>query len=808
MLSLLSLLALVAPSQAALSDFTRLPDTDVTPCVPPCVRVGGCGNYAPNPNGDCNITWLAEQCTATYGCVAFNSNGWLKGCGNVSCGVTFEGSSVDTYVNTSSGGVPPPPLPCPTAVPVEDEHYPSEEPLEAAGSPPPALLSAGPTWALLRQGGSSVNTTVGAWAFGFQLVSTLGSGSLAVLERTFARWGFLVFLSAASGEVARLRKGVGQAQGLVMPVYSYLAEDPCGYYQTVYNNATDYLAARIAADTPDGEATFLAAIKYLPPQRDYASIGAIEPYAKFSVSPDGRIKTADSDIYTTSSVANETGPGVLVFDPAVHLGAGVWPATNWTFTKSALVGGFLRVVAVVGVSYDSGAGFEQLAFAPASEPAASAYIRLRSSLDGEWGAFAYYNASASTPLAPLEEGAFYAALLAESQLWNATLAGAAAYSLPGREGARQVDTATASLVASMSLYVGLQPNYGDGADYWSPQVDRGGSLPFQEIAVVQNLLDIGLAGPAADRLGWWLDNYIKADGQISTGDWEDSCPGGFADGLADYGEMQDIFVRTARAALAQSPNGTAWLAAHMGQGWRLMNYSYHLRLAAVARGEGSGNATKGMIWGSPEHDTCHSPDYYYHNNAWFLRGMLESGKFLRDVCAVEAVCTALAPQGAVLLAEAERYRADLLASLALSVTFAGDGTPLFIPPIAAPAYHPFASMIESTVAMYSNFRYFAELLGADVLPPAMSAALQDFRETHQGTVSGITRWSDHLDDMPSSVSGGGHFLAGHAHTQTTRTTYTHTPEHAYTYSLSLSLSLYLSLSLSLSTVLCCSVSAR
>jgi hypothetical protein len=77
----LLLLLAARPCLAALSDFTRLPATDVTPCVPPCTRVGQCGNYAPNPNGACNITWLAEQCSATYGCVAFNSNGWLKGCG-------------------------------------------------------------------------------------------------------------------------------------------------------------------------------------------------------------------------------------------------------------------------------------------------------------------------------------------------------------------------------------------------------------------------------------------------------------------------------------------------------------------------------------------------------------------------------------------------------------------------------------------------------------------------------------------------------------------------------------------------------
>ena len=104
-----------------------------------------------------------------------------------------------------------------------------------------------------------------------------------------------------------------------------------------------------------------------------------------------------------------------------------------------------------------------MAFAPASEVGESAYIRLRATEEGEWGGFAYFNASSKAPTTPLDPAAFYAALLAESALWNATLAASTRYTLPGREGARQVDTATASLVTSLSLYVGLQPNYGDGA---------------------------------------------------------------------------------------------------------------------------------------------------------------------------------------------------------------------------------------------------------------------------------------------------------------------------------------------------------
>ena len=267
---------------------------------------------------------------------------------------------------------------------------------------------------------------------------------------------------------------------------------------------------------------------------------------------------------------------------------------------------------------------------------------------------------------------------------------------------------------------------------------------------MQNLLDIGLADMAAARLGWWFDHYLTADGQISTGDWEDSCPNKFADGLSDYGEMEDLFVRCARMQLAT--NGTAWLGAHITQGIALMNYSYSLRMAAVARHEVPGrNVTAGMIWGSPEHDLCHSPGYYYHNNAWFIRGMLEAGKFLRDVCGTVSVCRQYSSFGSVLLAEAARFQADFNASLGLAVTRdPKTGAVVFIPPLAQLGFAPFKSMIESTIAEYSNFRFYSELLGADILSDALSNALQDFRESTTGTVSGITRWSDHLDDMPSS----------------------------------------------------------
>ena len=63
---------------------------------------------------------------------------------------------------------------------------------------------------------------------------------------------------------------------------------------------------------------------------------------------------------------------------------------------------------------------------------------------------------------------------------------------------------------------------------------------------------------------------------------------------------------------------------------------------------------------------------------------------------------------------------------------------LFIPPFvnetSAPFLPVFRSMVESDVASYANFRYFAEMLSSGFLNASASTALARFRETHFGTV--------------------------------------------------------------------------
>jgi hypothetical protein len=83
------------------------------------------------------------------------------------------------------------------------------------------------------------------------------------------------------------------------------------------------------------------------------------------------------------------------------------------------------------------------------------------------------------------------------------------------------------------------------------------------------------------------------------------------------------------------------------------------------------------------------------------------------------------------------------------------GKPYFVSPKLGEKMDPFRTMIQNTLAMYSNFRYWTETLLALTLPDDYAMALMNFRETHTGSVSGITRWSDHLDDMWEE--GRGHF---------------------------------------------------
>merc|ERR1712093_471320 len=68
-------------------------------------------------------------------------------------------------------------------------------------------------------------------------------------------------------------------------------------------------------------------------------------------------------------------------------------------------------------------------------------------------------------------------------------------------------------------------------------------------------------------------------------------------------------------------------------------------------------------------------------------------------------------------------------------------------------------MQDDTISQYSNFRFFSETLLASVLEPKYEEAIINFRDTHRGTITGMTRFRDALDDMP--ILGYGWGLLSH-----------------------------------------------
>ena len=169
----------------------------------------------------------------------------------------------------------------------------------------------------------------------------------------------------------------------------------------------------------------------------------------------------------------------------------------------------------------------------------------------------------------------------------------------------------------------------------------------------------------------------------------------------------------------------------------------------------------GLIFGPAEHDTCDmgmgssSPIvdgqymlYYYSVSMWHWRGMVELGRLLDAFPQVHQNSSFAAE----LLRTAGRLKADIDASLLASVGRDSSGQVTFVPSCAIPhgtTAPPFESMTQDVVASYSNFRYYSEMLSSGFLSDELAVALMSFRETHGGCLSGMTRYADHLDDMPA-----------------------------------------------------------
>lgn len=199
------------------------------------------------------------------------------------------------------------------------------------------------------------------------------------------------------------------------------------------------------------------------------------------------------------------------------------------------------------------------------------------------------------------------------------------------------------------------------------------------------------------------------------------------------------------------------------------------RTAAVAAYP-AGHPFHGMVSGSPEHDICTAPSFFFSINVWFVRGLLSLSELHREY----AILTLNASLEAQLQPVAKAWRADIQNAANYTAVRKTDGSGLyFLHPVVGAAYEPhnepleggdettcvargtcFASMTaglpgggSNQHTNYANFRIFSETLLAGVLDSDYELAIMDYREAHRGTLLGMTRFRDVLDDMPILVSG-------------------------------------------------------
>ena len=185
---------------------------------------------------------------------------------------------------------------------------------------------------------------------------------------------------------------------------------------------------------------------------------------------------------------------------------------------------------------------------------------------------AYFYASNSSTFELVDSGSatFYQALLAVQQKYNALLAPAMKVEVPAFD-QRQIDMATASLLATMNNFVGNQPNYGNGATYWSYGREDNGSLPLDMLSVDEALLGWGMCSTVLEHVDFYFDNYVGDDGRTIYGccGWPNA-----PDSLSDYGRLVDLYIRV--VDLCDPP--AAWATKQLGAVTRMSTYMLKLHV--------------------------------------------------------------------------------------------------------------------------------------------------------------------------------------------------------------------------------------
>ena len=755
----------------------------------------------------------------------------------------YGGGCVGTWNQTScncSGAHPPFGAPQHEVQLQEDYHFPSEEAAERAALMHPELVSVSTasSSAVLRNPTVNESATLvveGTPKWGWELLHVGADGS-AVLEHDFGQWSEMVFIFvSASRRSVSVRKPVGRLADISQPLYTMETTIDPQYYCKQDIDPTDWMG-RLASNISGGEEpSLLAANTLMAPNTDSGIFGNPEDHSKF-------LLTHRSVLSSTGDFSHHgSSPRTLwALAHSAYLPAGCENVTDWEQVKMGMAGNYLRVINQGMWHPAIGCGVEIMALSPPPVVGAdgnfgtgtvTALLRVTAQV-GETTNTSYVRAQLTDdgagPLQLDDFGSngteFYAALLAQEVRWGAFVERGAKAHVP------QVDRRyTASSNALMTMYMntdrGLIPQYGAGK-FWNTYNTL---LPLDSLALNGALLEWGHTTEALNYLRYFFSNFVCMEdvckepyvrqyhrlngiGNASYGGIEYNIFG--CDSDADYGRLIDMYVQAVRYS------GNLTWAAEMLPIAQALAQNVLVRRDNATADYPKGHPFHGIVYSSPEHDICSAPSYFFSPNVWFVRGLLSLAHLHMEYPAL----TANATLEARLLPEATAWREDIRFAANFTAVRNGDGSVFFVHPVVGSAYSEanpplsphvtpreelvpnaggdiatcvargtcFVSMSAGVPGIpgggsnqhtdYTNFRIFSETLLAGILDPEYELGIMSFRESHRGTLLGMTRFRDLLDDMPILGYGYGSLahdrlysfhntLAGHSMNYISRGTY-------------------------------------
>ncbi|MBM3791879.1 MAG: hypothetical protein FJW35_16220, partial [Acidobacteria bacterium] len=262
-----------------------------------------------------------------------------------------------------------------------------------------------------------------------------------------------------------------------------------------------------------------------------------------------------------------------------------------------------------------------------------------------------------------------------------------------------------------ATFQGDHPKYGIGS-YGGSRVD---GFPQIIISVVDALSAWGLHRRAAQLWRYWLMNMVNSDGTLS---YPAAC-------LGEYGQLLHT------AALLQERAGPV--------GWWEDGYpvldrmaEHVMRLWRTTAHEGSK-----LIMGPADEDLHSMRRRYFHTNAWLAKGLQRWATLCQRVCATPSTSLTQIRETAETLAD------DTI--VAVRQTWPEDPSDWWLPPCIEPVERP-RNLTATTLASYTNYRYYPEILSSGILPTDLANRVVEARLNGGGQFCGMTRfmdWTDH-----------------------------------------------------------------